>query len=247
MARVIGLLGVCLFPALGAMGAMAPSAEDEERIPRELAADERVDLDLFDLERPAVFVLTTEGATMEVRATPDGLVQILKALALIRVSVQGAEGNRAVFNVHPGEQVSVWPVRRLAVTGGKREFTVRAHAAAWAFVVRADKVGRRGLKVQCDGLGCTLLRGQRLDADREGSKVVFRVVSPTSYPGEIVRAPTVPKDGVSDVELPGPARAGPLREAIPGVLLTSARDFPWQSVPLPVLSWEVFRPADVSP
>lgn len=241
MIRWAGLAAVCV---LVAGRAVSFAAEGEERITRELAPDGAEEIDVLALERPTVYEFSAATARLKVRLTPDGVVEFLETDAPVDTMVRGTERNEVRFRLQPGQRVSIWPVATLTVRAVEGGFSVDAAAAGWAFVVRADDVGARGLSVRCDGIPCKIRSGQRIDSDRKGPKVVFRVAGGRSgYPGRIV--------GVTEPKEPPPrpveVARGVTEQATPGVLVASARDFPWQSVPLPVLSWEVFRPADVSP
>ena len=162
----------------------------------------------------------------------------------------GVEGNRVRFRLARGVSVSIWPVERMLVTGGEKEFSLDVTAAGWAFVVRADSVGRRGLSATCDGAPCRLYDGQRIDADRTGSRVVFRAMR-ERYPGSIVERRIVSQPA-ERTERPAPhivlpSEGGIVDDALPGILPTTGRDLAWQTIPLPLMAWEVFRPPDVSP
>ena len=236
-----GLVAACV---LIAAGAVSFAAEEEDRVTRELAPDATEEVDVLALERPAVYVFSTAEARLEVRLTPDGLIQFLQTSVPVGTKVVGTGNNRVSFRLKPGQRVSVWPVATLTVRAAEGGISVEAAAAGWAFVVRADEVGRAGLSARCDGIPCKIRNKERIDSDRRDGKVVFRhVAGRVGYPGAVVGArPRKPRKARRE-----PVVADVTEQAVPGVFVESARDFPWQSIPLPVLSWEVFRPADVSP
>jgi len=241
-----GMVAACV---LIAAGAVSFAAEEEDRITRELAADATEEVDVLGLERPAVYVFSTAGVRLEVRVTPDGLIQFLQTSAPVGTKVVGTGDNRVSFELKPDQRVSVWPVATLTVRATDGGITVEAAAAGWAFVVRADDVGREGLSARCDGIPCRIRKKERIDSDRRNGNVVFRhVAGRAGYPGSIVGArPRKPPRQAEVADVTG--------QVTPGVFVDSARDFPWQSIALPVLSWdalldlpwEVLRPRDVSP
>lgn len=234
-----GLVAVCVLVAAGAVS----SAAEEERIAKELASGGSEEVNVLALERPVVYEFSTAAARLKVRLTPDGVVEFLETTADVEMAVRGTEGGEVRFSLRSGQRVSIWPVATLKVGAVAGGFSVEAAAGGWAFVVRADDVGRKGLSVKCDGIPRRISSGQRIDSDRKRGKVVFRVTGGREgYPGRLVG----PRERVKPPVRPSVTKEG-LPRATPGVLVASARDFPWQSVALPVLSWEVFRPADVSP
>lgn len=203
----------------------------EDRVGRDLPPDGAVGIDAVTLSRPAVFELTRADAHLNLRLTPDGLLEFLKADVGVVVFARGAEGNLVAVELRRGERISVWPVERIVVRAGADAFTVYAAAGQWAFVVRADKVRRGGLPARCDDLRWTLRSGERLDTDRLGTKVVFRATGAT-WPGSLVTAqPDKPAKKAA-----GRAGEGMPEPVSPGVVTGRARDFPWQSVPLPVVT-----------
>ncbi len=203
----------------------------EDLVERDLPPDGAVGIDAATLERPTVFELTCGEGHLNLRLTPDGLLEFLKTNVGVGVSARGAEGNLVGVEIRRGERISVWPVERIVVRGGADAFTVYAAAGQWAFVVRADKVRRGGLPARCDDLRWTLRSGERLDTDRLGTKVVFRATGAT-WPGSLVRAqPDKPTK-----KAPAQAAKGMPEPVSPGVVTGRARDFPWQSVPLPVVT-----------
>jgi hypothetical protein len=236
-------IAVFLFPA-------AESAGEEDTVEQEIAPGRQAEIKPLDLGRPAVFRLSTGDVRLDISATPDGVVRLARVAVDVEVAVLGAEGNRVTFRMVRGTSVSVWPVERMLVTGGKSSFSLDVTAASWAFVVRADSVGRRGLSASCDGAPCRLQDGQRIDADRKGSRVVFRAMR-ERYPGSIVERRIVTRP-VERREPPPrrivlPSEGEIVDDALPGILPTVGRDLAWQAIPLPVMAWEVFRPPDVSP
>lgn len=203
----------------------------EDRVERDLPPDGAVGIDATTLGRPAVFELTRGEAHLNLRLTPDGLLEFLKTDVSVGVSARGAEGNLVGVELRRGERISVWPVERIVVRARVDAFTVYATVGQWAFVVRADKVRRGGLPARCDDLRWTLRSGERLDTDRLGTKVVFRATG-AIWPGSLVTARS------DKPAKKAPARAGEdMPEPVsPGVVTGRARDFPWQSVPLPVVT-----------
>ena len=203
----------------------------ESRVERDLPPDGAVGIDAATLSRPAVFELTRGEAHLNLRLTPDGLLEFLEADVGVGVFARGAEGNLVSVELRRGERISVWPVERIVVRAGADAFTVYAAAGQWAFVVRADKVRRGGLPARCDDLRWTFRSGERLDTDRLGTKVVFRATGAT-WPGSLVTAqPDKPTK-----KAPAQAGEGMPEPVSPGVVTGRARDFPWQSVPLPVVT-----------
>ncbi|MHC5055707.1 MAG: hypothetical protein ACYTKD_13435 [Planctomycetota bacterium] len=228
----------------------AEPAEGEDTVAQEIAPGRQAEVRPLDLERPAVFRLSTGDVRLDIRATPDGMVRLADVAVDVEVAALGAEGNRVTFRLVRGASVSIWPVERMLVTGGTKEFSLDVTAAGWAFVVRADNVGRRGLSATCDGAPCRLYDGQRIDADRKGSRVVFRAMR-ERYPGSIVERRIVsrPTERVErrTPRIVLPSEGDIVDDALPGILPTVGRDLAWQGIPLPVMAWEVFRPPDVSP
>jgi len=235
---------------VGPLSLAAEVQVPEDRIAQEIAPGRQAQIRPLDLENGALFRLSTGDVHLEVRATPDGMVQLTGVTVDVDFSAVGAEGNRVTFRLPRGSGVSVWPVERILVTGGEKSFALDMTAAGWAFVVRADNVGPQGLSATCDGVPCRLYEGQRLDADRKGSRVVFRAMR-NSYPGSIVERRIV-RPAPRRPRRPPPRIAALSGEAIvddalPGLVPTAGRDLAWQATPLPLLRWEVFRPVDVSP
>lgn len=203
MGRATGFVLACVL--VGSYSAAARTgAEPEDVLEQTLEAGEQAAIAPLDYERPAVFRLSTGTARLTIRATPDGMVQLADVGVDLRVSARGSEGNEVSFLLPQGGSVAIWPVERVVVTGGAREYSLDVTAAGWAFVVRADRVGRRGLAVLCDGIKCLLYDGQRVDADRKGSEVAFRVTR-KRYPGEFVVKPIV-REGPVESDLPPPDR-----------------------------------------
>jgi hypothetical protein len=172
--------------AVGGEGAPA-----EDRRVMQLALGGTTEVNLLGLERPAVYEIVCKGKRMVFRAFPDGLTEFQRADISVSLKIEGAEGAKAELNIRRGEQVSVWPIRRLEIRGRAYEFGVKATAADWAFVVSAERTTRAGIRVRCDGTQATLRTGQRLDTDLEGDEIVFRVTG-REWPGEIVEAPKPP-------------------------------------------------------
>jgi len=167
-----------------ALPAVAAGAEGAyERIYDKLERDESMEINLLDMDGPVVHEITCNGMRLTIRVTPDGLMQIQGPDVL--VSIEGSEGGRADLALGAEERISVWPVRRLTIRGGAAGFSVGATAADWAFVVRADQAPEGGIGVICDGIQCNLMTGGRLDADREGDRVVFREIA-QEWPGFVV-------------------------------------------------------------
>jgi len=249
MRHTAGLVLVATF-FLTHMSSAAEPSVPEGTVIQEIAPGRRAEIKALDLEMTTAFRLQTGDVRLDIRVTPDGMVQLVGVAVDVEVSAVGTEGNRVTLRLPRGSGVSVWPMERVLVTGGQRGFALEMTAAGWAFVVRADNVGPQGLSATCDGATCKLYEGQRLDADRKGSRVVFRAMR-DSYPGSIVerrvitRPPRRPRQ-------PAPRMAALsegtiVDDALPGLLPTAGRDLTWQATPLPLLRWEVFRPADVSP
>ena len=246
MRQVAGLTLLSVLVVASSSSAAEPEV-GEDTIAQEIAPGTQAEVKPLDLERAAVFDLSTGDARLKIRATPDGMVRLIDVAVDVQVAARGTEGNQVACRLARGGSISIWPVERILVTGGSRAFSLDVTAASWAFVVRADNVGRRGLSVSCDGVPHNLYNGQRIDADRKGSKVVFRAMS-NRYPGRIVERQVVTPRAVR------PPRPVVLRpegdiagDAFPGILSETGRDLAWQGIPLPVMSWEVFRPPDVSP
>ncbi len=242
----LGLIAACVLIACPAATFAAEALVDGAKVARDIAPDGVEEIDALTLEAPMTYELAAGQAKLTLLVTPDGVVTFVQTGGNVDVTVKGAEGSTVTFLLRPGQRVSLWPAGTILVRGVLGEFTVEAAASGWAFVVSAEDVGRDGLAARCDNVPCRIVTGERLDTDRKGAKVVFRKAG-RSFPGPIVGVSEAddrttiafaPEDG--DVD-----RA--TRAAAPGVIADVARDFPWQSVPLPVLSWEVFRPADVSP
>lgn len=218
------------------------SESAEDRVSKELPPDSAVGIYSSVLERAAFFELTQGDKHITVRVTPDGLLQFLDADAGLDIAVRGTEGNLVSVELKPDERISIWPVERIIVRRGTDVFTVTATAAHWAFVVRADKVRRGGLPARCDNLPCTLRKDERLDTDRLGKRVVFRLAGRT-YPGKVVRPrPKKPKKEVVGAGAKKPTHvSAEVGESAPepvspGVIAGRARDLPWQTVPLPTVS-----------
>jgi hypothetical protein len=204
----------------------------------------------LSLEAPTVFNLAIQRGKARLRVTPDGFLQVLDAKVNLSFTVTGARANHAKFNLAPGDCVSIWPLESISVREWSSSLVVEAVASSWAFAVRADKVRRGALSVQGDGKWFKLRRGERLDTDREGDQVVFRMISkevevkevPKTIP-RTIRRPRVPRP-------PAPVREpveGIPEPVVPGVLTDRSLDHSWQTIPLPVIGWEAFRPPDVSP
>ena len=140
------------------------------------------------------------------------------------------------FKLRPGERASTWPIRRLEVRGKTDGFAVILTAADWAFVVRADQTLTAGLRVRCHGISCTLLEGQRIDANREDGETVFRLIG-NEWPGRLIETPgpTPEEDGRREVRAVA-AEEGPPAPAPPLPFLATG----WAS-------WEVRPARPVSP
>ena len=244
----LGLV-LALVLVTASLSSAAKPADAEDIVKQQIAPGQQAEIEPLELDRAAVFSISTGKVRLDIRATPDGMVQLVNVAVDVEVAALGAEGNRVTFRLTRGTSVSIWPVERMLVTGGETNFALDVTAAGWAFVVRADSVGRRGLSAICDGAPCTLYNGQRIDADRKGSRVVFRAIR-KSYPGSIVerRIVTKPTRPTRPSRPFVPTSEGDIvDDALPGIRPTAGRDLAWQGIPLPVMAWEVFRPADVSP
>lgn len=225
------LLGI--LAALPALAGVVPEAT-EDRHETLLAPDGRIEIVSLTLERPASHEITCENKRLTIRAVPGGMMQLVGADVIVTIEVRGTRGSQLSFELIPGERASIWPMRRLEVHGEPDKFAVKAIAADWAFVVRADEVIRARLRVRCDDIPCTLSEGQRLDVDREGKDIVFRVIS-EEWPGRLVEAPEpTPEEerrevrAVAAEEAP-PALAPPLPLVVTGWVA-------WEVKPLPPAS-----------
>jgi len=220
------------------------AAPSEGRTRRELAPGESVLIDPSTLEEEVVFEIVSGESSVALRVTPDGFLQIVEVKARVAVAAANEAGNRVSFGLIAGEKVSIWPLGQIRVSAATGEFSLDAQASDWAFVVRADEVRPGGLPFRCDDVPGTLQAGERLDSDREAGKIIFRKIG-REWPGKpvLVQVPKAPP------RPPAPAEerrrdGGPMP---PGVIADRGRDFPWQTIPLPVIAWEIFRPPDVSP
>jgi hypothetical protein len=66
------------------------------------------------------------------------------------------------------------------------------------------------------------------------------------WPGRLLQA-RVRKEVPVEIPVEVPIVAMRRREIVPGFEAAQETSSAWQTVPLPVLAWEVFRPPDVSP
>ena len=73
----------------------------------------------------------------------------------------------------------------------------------------------------------------------DGAEIVFICVSDTPDVEAVLFGEGGLAEGLSEGQI--------VDDAFPGILPTAGRDLTWQTIPLPVMSWEVFRPPDVSP
>lgn len=202
---------------------------------KELAVGESTSIDILALKEVTVYQVLSEGDRLTLLLETDGVVQFIGVGARVDVSVTGTRGDRTVFSLSSAEHVSVWPIRRLEIRRDKGRFTLEAVAADWAFVVSVHRSRKGGLSVSCNGIPCLVDAGERLDADREGGKVVFRVIDEI-WPGRLVRA-----EGPAPREKRVPPPPKPPRKR-------KARVLP----PLPFVltgwgAWEVRPPLSVSP
>lgn len=193
-----------------------------------------------------LFDVTAGEDRILLRVTPDGFMQFVETGARAKVTVRGSRKNKVSFELQAGELVSVWPMIKIKLsTDTPDQVIVDASASGWAFVVRAEEVRKGGLPTLVDGSPVILTKGQRLDADIDArtKRVVFRRTG-QSWPGKPVAVRAVRVHGRGAEE---PTVVIVAEPTLPGVLLDREREFPWQTIPLPVLAWEVFRPPDVSP
>jgi hypothetical protein len=227
-------------------GAAYGQGKEEIVTSKVISPGEKVAIEPGQLNKPAVFKIIVGEVTLTIRVSPDGYVQIVDPGVRAVVIVKNNLDNRASLDMKTNETVSMWPIAKMVIQGGSGEFALQVDAAGWAFVIRADRVRPGGIKVLCDNMTCTLLTGERLDTDRVGDDVTFRRIG-QAWPGRLVRDIKRTTKPVTVAELPPSSRADDSRPTMPGVLSGRSSEFPWQTVPLPTISWEVFRPADVSP
>ena len=193
-----------------------------------------------------LFAITPGEDRILLRVTPDGFMQFVETGARAKVTVRGSRKSTVSFELQADELVSVWPVVTIKLsTDAPDQVIVDASSSGWAFVVRADEVRKGGLPTLVNGSAVTITKGQRLDADIDAKtkQVVFRRTG-QSWPGKPVAVRAV-REHVREGEAPTVAIVA--EPTLPGVLLDREREFPWQTIPLPVIAWEVFRPPDVSP
>lgn len=200
------------------------------------------------LESPKDCELEGPAGRFSMRIHPDGLVEVTEAGAPVFFSISG-EGRRVSGELHAGERISAWPVARLTAEAKRTGFSLRMEAEAWAFTLRADEVRRKGLPLLCEGgLQARLKSGERIDSVFENRRRGYRLAGGPKdvWPGRLLQ---VPRREEVPVELPpeAPLVAMRRREIVPGFEATQETTSAWQTVPLPVLVWEVFRPPDVSP
>lgn len=236
-----GTAGTVLLGILAALPTAASVAPEttEDHHETHLAPGGRMEFAPLTLERPAIHDITCSRKHLTIRAVPGGMVHFVGADVILSIEVWGTRGTSVSFRLLPGERASIWPIRRLEVHGKAHEFAVKATAADWTFVVRADKIVRARLRVRCDDIPCALSEGQRLDVDREGERIVFRVIE-EEWPGRLVEAPkSTPEEKVEEERRPVPAVAA---EEVP----------PAPAPPLPLLvtgwgAWEIRPAPPVSP
>ncbi len=227
-----------LLPALLAASFFAASSRAgpaDDHVRKEIAPGESVSIGILALEQATVYEVISEGDRLALLLETDGVLQFIGVGARVDVSVTGTRGDRAVFSLSSTELVSVWPIRRLDIRRDEGRFTLEAVAADWAFVVSVHRSRKGGLSVSCNGIPCLVDAGERLDADRDGGEVVFRVIDEI-WPGRLVQA-----EGPAPREkkVPPPPRPRRPREA---------RVLP----PLPFVltgwgAWEVRPPITVTP
>jgi len=196
------------------VGREALAAPKPPRSEKKLEAGGIGMVEVLKLECPTVFAFDRGGMRLDLRAGPDGLVEVVRARSGVRLTFAGTAGGRVAMRLAPGERVSLWPVRWLEVRGGEGRLVVAAVAADWAFALRADSVRGKALEVDCDGTACSLKSGDRLDLDREGGRGVFRV-SGGERKGEVVAEAKPPPPPPAPVEArrsrqPDARRAPPL-------------------------------------
>ena len=212
-----------VFPAL------AGSAARNPRLERKLAPGGIGTVAVLELDCPTVFAFDRGGMRLDLRADPDGLVEVVRARSAVDLTLAGPDasasdvgpalragpaGGRVSIRLNPGDRVSLWPVRWLDVRGGVGRLVVSATAADWAFTVRADEFRGDALAVDCDGTPRELKAGGRLDLDREGAKTVFRLTGGEKTgekTGEVVKVvedakppPEPPKPPEPQAEAPSP-------------------------------------------
>ena len=231
------LLGI--LAALPTAASVAPQTP-EDRHEKHLAPGDGMEFVSLPLERPVIHEITCGGKRLTLRAMPGGLIRFVGSDAVASVWILETEGRAVAFKLRPGERASVWPIRRVEVRGKVDGFKVILTAADWAFVVRADRTLKAGLHVRCHGVSCTLLEGQRIDADREDEKIVFRVIG-DEWPGKLVEAPEpTPEERAKEEE--GRLARAVAAEEVP----------PAPAPPLPLLAtgwaaWEIRPAPPVSP
>ena len=229
---------------LAASAVAAEGAPRELSVTKELRRGASVLVDPLALTRSTIYELKAGENRVLLRVTPDGFLQFIETSAPVTVMVRGTRKNRVSFELEEGELVSVWPVVTIKISSDASDrIILEASSPGWAFVVRAEKVRQGGLPALVDGNPATLQKGQRLDADMKDKRVVFRLTRQT-WPGTAVTMRAI----AEEVREPAvPTIVVVAEPSLPGVLLDRQRDFPWQTIPLPVIAWEVFRPPDVSP
>jgi hypothetical protein len=234
---------VTLVLAASAFGGEAGAPEVKEVV--ELRPGASRPIDPLKLTTSTLFDIAAGDNRVLLRVTPDGFMQFVETGVRVTVTVRGQRKNTVGFELEKGELVSVWPLMSIELIAGDSDLIkVDGSSPDWAFVVRAEKVRKGGLPALVDGNPVTLAKGQRLDAsvDPKSKEVVF-LQTGQSWPGKVVTMPAV-AEHVREQEVPTiVVVASP---SLPGVLLDREREFPWQTIPLPVIAWEVFRPPDVS-
>lgn len=244
---MVKALRVVIVASVVACMSVAAGAEEPTVTTNDLLPGEKVAIEPDRLDDVAAFKILLGGSEITIKVNPDGYIQIYGATMRAVVAVRNNLGNRVTFDMKQEEAMSVWPIERMEIIGGSAEFVLKIDSSDWAYVVRADHVGPAGMKVRCDNMTCTLRTGERLDTDRVDDKVSFRRVG-RSWPGTLVEDLTSPtRTPVATPGLPEDSLGDDTLSGAPGVLSDRNNDFPWQTVALPTISWDVFRPADVSP
>jgi hypothetical protein len=210
----------------------------EGRVRKELAVGETVKIGVLDLDQATSYEVLSEGDRLALLLETDGVVQFIGVGTKVDVSVTGTRGNRSEFSLSTDDLVSTWPMRWLVVRRTEDGFTLEAEAAGWAFVVSAHRTGEEGLDIVCDGVPSVVQAGERVDVDREGEKLAFRVID-EAWPGRLVGGPEVAREPVSVAKRP-PPRVRPPPESVAAL------------PPLPFIltgwgAWEVQPPPEVSP
>jgi hypothetical protein len=213
--------------------ALAAPAPKPPRSEKKLEAGAIGMIEVLKLDCPTVFAFDRGGMRLDLRAGPDGLVEIVRARSVVELTFTGTDGGRLAMRLRPGERVSFWPVRWLEVRGGEGRLVVAAAAADWAFALRADRVRGEALEVDCDGTACSLGEGDRLDLDREGGKAVFRV-SGGERKGEVVAEAKPPPPPPTPIET-RPSRRRNTRRAPPLPFVDKGFGA-WEVLPAPPVS-----------